>query len=174
MRSIYSSCLFASAVLFCALGMPAPSQGASLTGTVFDQAGKAVPNVTVTVKNESTGVARTVTTNEDGRFSASDLPAGAYAIDASAAGFATSHRAAQQFAENESQDITIPLNVGNVAQTVTVEAVASVAAQLAPAGNTLDATSAKTEISGQFIKNFTSPVSDFAEIVNLAPGTFSA
>ncbi len=76
-------------------------------------------------------------------------------------------------AENAAEDITIPLSVGNVAQTVTVEAVASIAAQLAPSGNTLDATSAKTEISGHFIRNFTSPVSDFAEVVNLAPGTFS-
>ena len=60
-----------------------------------------------------------------------------------------------------------------MSQTVTVEAVASLAAQLAPSGNTLDATSAKTEITGQFIQNFTSPLADFNEVVQMAPGTFS-
>ena len=173
MRSVSSSCPFALAVVLCAFGLPAQSRAASLAGTVFDQAGKAVPNAAVAVKNEATGAVRSLTTDQDGRFSIAGLSAGSYSVEASAAGFATSHRAAQQLAENGAEDITIPLSVGNVSQTVTVEAVASVAAQLAPSGNTLDATSAKTEISGQFIRNFTSPVSDFAEVVNLAPGTFS-
>ncbi len=173
MRSIRSSCLFALAMVFCVLGLPAQSRAASLAGTVLDQVGKAVPNATVTAKNESTGATRTLTTDAEGRFSAADLPAGPYSIEATAAGFATSHRAAQQLAENGAEDITVPLSVGNVSQTITVEAVASLAAQLAPSGNTLDATSAKTEISGEFIKYFTSPLADFNEVVQMAPGTFS-
>ena len=173
MRSAHSSCLFALAVVLCALGLPAESRAATLAGTVFDQAGKAVPNATVAVKNDSTGNLRTLTTDQDGRFSATGLSAGSYSVEASASGFATSHRAAQQLTENAAEDITIPLSVGNVSQTVTVEAVASVAAELAPSGNTLDATSARTEITGQFIKYFTSPLADFNEVVQMAPGTFS-
>ena len=173
MRSVHSSCLFALVVILFAFGLPAQSRAASLAGTILDQAGKAVPNATVTVKNESTGATRTLTTDADGRFSAPDLPAGPYSIEATAAGFATSRRPAQQITENGAEDITVPLSVGNVSQTVTVEAVASLAAQLAPSGNTLDATSAKTEISGDFIKYFTSPLADFNEVVQMAPGTFS-
>jgi iron complex outermembrane receptor protein len=173
MRSAHSSCLFALAAVLCALGLPAESRAATLAGTVFDQAGKAVPNATVAVKNDSTGNLRTLTTDQDGRFSATGLSAGSYSVEASASGFATSHRAAQQLTENAAEDITIPLSVGNVSQTVTVEAVASVAAELAPSGNTLDATSARTEITGQFIKYFTSPLADFNEVVQMAPGTFS-
>jgi hypothetical protein len=70
MRSAHSSCLFALAVVLCALGLPAQSRAATLAGTVFDQAGKAVPNATVAVKNDSTGNLRTLTTDQDGRFSA--------------------------------------------------------------------------------------------------------
>ena len=173
MRSVRSLCICTLTAVLCALGLPAQSRAASLAGTVFDQAGKAVPNATVAVKNESTGAVRSLTTDQDGHFSATGLSAGSYSLEASASGFATSHRAAQQLAENASEDITIPLSVGNVSQTITVEAVASVAAQLAPSGNTLDATSAKTEISGDFIKNFTSPLADFNEVVQMAPGTFS-
>ena len=162
-----------SALLF-AFGLPAQSRGASLAGTVFDQAGKAVPNATVAVKNEATGAVRTLTTDSDGRFSVADLSAGSYSIEASAAGFATSHRAAEQLAENAAEDITIPLSVGNVSQTITVQAVASLAAQLAPSGNTLERLPPKPKSADEFIKNFMSPVSRISpRYVNLAPGTFS-
>jgi iron complex outermembrane receptor protein len=170
MRSIRLLCIFVFAMFLGALGLQAQS---SLAGTVLDQAGKAVPNATIAVKNESTGAVRTLTTDAEGRFSAAGLPAGAYTIEASASGFATARRVGQQVTQDRAEDISIALSVENVSQAVTVEAVASVAAQLSPSGNTLDAMSAKTEISGQFIRNFTSPVSDFAEVLNLAPGTFS-
>jgi iron complex outermembrane receptor protein len=49
----------------------------------------------------------------------------------------------------------------------------SLAAETAPSGNTLDATSARTEISNTTIRNFMAPTADFAEVVNLSPGTFS-
>ena len=173
MRSSRSSCFSLFIVLLCAFGLPGQSHAASLSGTVFDQAGKSVPNATVAVKNESTGAVRTLTTNEEGRFSSVDLPAGPYTVEASAPGFSTSRRSTQQIAENGAEEIKIPLSVGNVSQTVTVEAAASLAAELAPSGNTLDATSARTEITGQFIKNFTSPLADFNEVVQMAPGTFS-
>src|ERR1700722_6234807 len=163
MRSIRLLWIAVSVMFFGALGLQAQS---SLAGTVLDQAGKAVPSATVSVKNESTGAVRTLTTDTDGHFAAADLSAGAYTIEASATGFATVRRTGQQVSEGRAEDISIALSVENVSQAVTVEAVASVAAQLSPSGNTLDAMSAKTEISGQFIRNFTSPVSDFAEVLN--------
>jgi iron complex outermembrane recepter protein len=76
---------------------------------------------------------------------------------------------------NQTADLALTLNVGDVSQQVTVEAYAtdSVAAQLAPMDASLDATSARTEITGHFIQNFTSPVADFGEAVQMAPGTFT-
>jgi len=62
--------------------------------------------------------------------------------------------------------------VASVNQSVTVEGMASLA-QLAPSGNILEAISAKTEISKDFIQNFTSPLSDFNEVIQMAPGAFS-
>ena len=119
------------------------------------------------------GCRRTIQTDETGRFSADGLPQGGYSVEVSANGFAPGGIAGQQLTDGATKEVSISMNVAPLNQAVTVQAVASVAAQLAPAGNTLDATSAKTEISGEFIRNFTSPVSDFAELVNLAPGTFS-
>src|ERR1019366_8894312 len=90
-----------------------------------------------------------------------------------APGFAVARRTGVDTSAGNAEDLSIALAVGSVNQSVTVSEVVSLAAQLAPAGNTLDATSARTEITKEFIRNFISPVSDFAEVVNLAPGTFS-
>jgi iron complex outermembrane receptor protein len=147
--------------------------GLTLAGTVVDATGKAIPSAAVVVRNESTGSVRDVTTNAEGRFSATGFPAGVYTVEASAPGFATTRVPGVQLASPGAQELSISLKVANVSTAVTVEASVSLAAQLAPSGNTLDATSAKTEISGEFIKNFTSPLADFNEVIQMAPGTFS-
>src|SRR5215475_16195187 len=47
------------------------------------------------------------------------------------------------------------------------------AAATAPSGNTLEALAARTQVSQDFIQNFMSPVADYSEYINYAPGTFS-
>src|ERR1035438_8871840 len=64
------------------------ANSANVGGVVLDQLGKTVANASVVVKNDATGVTRTVTTGSDGRFSAPSLPVGAYSIEVSASGFA--------------------------------------------------------------------------------------
>jgi iron complex outermembrane recepter protein len=162
-------------VLFCAAGwVPLRAQDAgTLAGTVLDQTGKAIRGATVVVRNDATGVSRTITTDSDGHFSAAGLPAGTYTTEAVAPGFAKNTRAGIQLPGSGADDVSISLGVESVSQAVTVEGVVSLAAQLAPSGNVLDAISAKTEISEQFIENFTSPVSDFNEVIQMAPGVFS-
>src|ERR1700687_5862621 len=150
--------------LFCGAGViPLLGQqdAAPIAGTVLDQTGKAIQGATVVVKNEATGLSRTVTTDSEGHFSASGLPNGTYTIETTAAGFARSSRSGIQLPSSAASDVAIPLSVASVNQAVTVEAAVSLAAQLAPSGNTLDATSAKTEITAEFIRNFTSPLADF-------------
>jgi len=60
-----------------------------ISGTVTDPSGAAVPGATVQVKNVSTGVIRTVTTNELGRYRVPDLLVGQYEVQASQGGFRT-------------------------------------------------------------------------------------
>ena len=162
-------------VLFLAAGLiPLRAQDAgTLAGTVLDQTGKAIRGATVVVRNDATGVSLTVTTDADGHFSADGLPAGTYTTEAVASGFAKNTRAGIQLPGSEAGDVSIALGVASVSQAVTVEGTVSLAAQLAPSGNVLDAIAAKTEITQQFIQNFTSPVSDFSEVFNMAPGTVS-
>jgi len=172
MKAIATSVLFACMSIWLPAGLQA-QQVSDVAGTVLDQAGKVIPGASVDVKNESGASVRKVTTGDDGRFSVIGLPAGNYTLEVTAPGFAVARRTGVEVSGGRAEDLSIPLSVASVNQSVTVEAVVSLAAQLAPSGNTLDATSAKTEITGQFIRNFTSPLSDFNEVIQMAPGTYS-
>ncbi|MDQ1409163.1 MAG: hypothetical protein QOJ41_898, partial [Acidobacteriaceae bacterium] len=54
--------------------------GATLTGTITDSSGGEVPNARVVIKDVSTGVERTVTTNKDGFYIAAILLPAEYQV----------------------------------------------------------------------------------------------
>jgi iron complex outermembrane receptor protein len=146
---------------------------ATVTGTVLDVAGKGIPGAAVLVRNESTSAARQSISVADGKFSVTGLPAGTYSIEVSAPSFASSRRSGLKLTADGTENVNMALNVGELSQTVTVEGTVSVAAEMAPSQSTLEARSAKSEISPEFIQNFASPVADYTELLNMAPGTFS-
>ncbi len=148
-------------------------QGGTVTGTVVDQTGKPMPSATVELRNDSSGPSRSVTTDAEGKFSATDVAPGGYSIRASAPGFSVATRSGAQVSSGSTLDVPITLSVESLATTVTVSESVSTAAASAPLGNTLEAISARTEVTSEFIKNFMSPLADYAEYVNLAPGTYS-
>lgn len=47
------------------------------------------------------------------------------------------------------------------------------AAKSAPSQNSLDARSAQSVVSDEFVRNFTSPVSDYSQVLQMTPGVFS-
>ena len=61
-----------------------------IQGAVLDPQGAAVAGASVTVTETGTGIARSIQTNESGRFQAVALNPGVYAIDAQSEGFAPS------------------------------------------------------------------------------------
>jgi iron complex outermembrane receptor protein len=148
-------------------------QGGTISGNVLDQAGKAIPDAVVELKGDPAGASRNVTTDAEGKFSVPDLAAGTYSIVVSAAGFALTTRSGAHVTAGATLDVPITMSVETVSTSITVNETISIAAVTAPLGNTLEAVSAKTEVSQEFIKNFMSPLADYAEYVNLAPGTFS-
>src|SRR5580698_1654381 len=85
--------LFA-AIVFCLSAFPAWGQtGASLSGVVTDQAGAALRDVAVTIRNVDTGVTRTIATDGGGHYQASGLRPGRFEIRAAKQGFADETRA---------------------------------------------------------------------------------
>jgi iron complex outermembrane receptor protein len=148
-------------------------QSGTISGTVLDQTGKPIQDATVEVKNDSTGTSRSLKCDTEGKFSASDLAAGTYSIGVSAPGFALTTRSGGLVTAGATLDMPVTMTVESLSQSVTVEESISLAATTAPSGNLLEATSAKTEVSSDFINNFMSPVADYSEYVNYSPGTFS-
>src|SRR5580698_1969096 len=60
----------------------------TLTGTIADQSGAVVPNVTVTITSQDTGAVRTTKTSEQGDYRVSNLLPGSYALSLVQPGFA--------------------------------------------------------------------------------------
>src|ERR1700733_1918371 len=163
--------------LFLSIAPPslrAQSAATTLTGTVTDSKGGVLQSATVNAKNDSTGNVRTVKVDTQGHFSISGLTSGRYSLEVSAPGFELNRRAVQ-LATGQDQDVSVAMKISGFSQQVTVQAdeANSIAAQLAPMGAPLSATSARTEITPAFIQNFTSPIADYGEIVNMAPSTFT-
>jgi iron complex outermembrane receptor protein len=148
---------------------------ASISGTVQDPVGGAVQNATVVAKSESSGAAFRGMTDQVGKFSILNLPPGNYTVEVSASGFALAIRQGVKATADRAEDLMIGLTLGSVSDAITVEAASSgsIAAQNAPMDGLLEARSARTEVTPIFIQNFTSPMADFGELVEMAPGTFS-
>jgi iron complex outermembrane receptor protein len=149
--------------------------GPPLEGTVVDNKGGLIAKAVVVVHNDATGKTRTVTADAEGHFTVSDLPAGSYTVDASALGFATTTQKGILLAADHAPTLSFTLAVGSTSADVTVNAdsTGSVAAALAPMDALLTETSSRTEITGAMIQNFLSPVADYGEAVEMAPGTFT-
>jgi len=166
-------CLLFSLAATVPLGAQSSGETGAITGTVLDVSGKAIPGAAVSVMNEASGTPRKIVADQEGKFTASGLPAGVYTLEASAPSFTLSRRTGVKLAANATEKVDMSLNVSELAQSITVEGSVSVAAELAPSQNTLEATSPKSEISPEFIQNFASPIADYTELMNYTPGTWS-
>jgi hypothetical protein len=144
----------------------------SLAGSVFGPDGKAVAGAALMVRNDVSGDLRTTVTDSGGRFSVGGLTFGAYTIEIFVPGFETVRRAAQ-LASDRTEEIAIKLTVANITESVTVSAALPEAAVAAPSQASLTARSAQSLISNEYIRNYTSPISDYSQVLQMAPGTYS-
>ena len=94
--------------------------GATLSGTVTDAAGAAVPNAHVSVRNTATGVTREVTVDAAGFYTAPNLQPGNYEVRFSASGFATQVNNGVTLTVGAQQVLNASLRVGQISQQVTV------------------------------------------------------
>ena len=70
-----------------AFGAHAQTPLGTVTGLATDPSGGSVPNASVTLTNQDTGVRRTASTNTSGAYSFPDLAPGVYKLAAVAKGF---------------------------------------------------------------------------------------
>ena len=139
----------------------------SVIGTVTDQTGAVVPDATVTVKNTNTGLTREVTTNASGFYAIRNLLEGTYDLTVNKSGFRPSTQKGVGVSINSEIRINASLEVGAVAQAITVEA--------STAALQTTTSEVKTEINSEDVNNV--PLSRFRNyqtLINLVPGATPA
>ena len=109
-------------VLLLAPSVAAAQATAELSGIVRDDSGAVLPGATVTVTQTDTAFTRTSVTDGDGHYLMPNLPIGPYGPEASLQGFRTYAQTGIVLQVAATPTINIVLGVGDVAETVTVEA----------------------------------------------------
>ena len=128
-RDIPRYVYWATWVVILVAGMAAPINAQTtgeITGTVTDTSDAVVSGATVIVRNARTGEERTLTTNALGQYVASALPVSDYEVEVTAAGFKKVRRAGIALSVATRLAINIRLEVGELTETVSVEAAAPV------------------------------------------------
>ena len=131
--------LLSGALSVFALSQPAYAQGgtatATLSGRVADESGGIMPGASVTATSLATNQARTVVSNEEGRYTFPGLQPGRYSLSCELQGFATFLR----------PDIT--LNVGSLATIDVVMRVSTLQETVTVTGDAPIIESARTDLS---------------------------
>jgi hypothetical protein len=96
----------------------------TITGTITDPQGSAIPNAKVTIKNDATGVSYDTVAGDTGSFTRPALNPGTYTVTVESAGFQKSQQGGIIVTPGESVAVNIALKVGNASQTVEVTAAA--------------------------------------------------
>ncbi len=118
--------LFLSLVFLLAPGLlRAQSMNASISGTVTDPSGAAVPSAELTLTALGTRAVAKFTTSPDGLFRFPNLQEGAYELQASAKGFRDFLQKGIAVNINESVRVDVKLALGTAVQTIEVMASAS-------------------------------------------------
>src|SRR5688500_1041594 len=116
--------LVAALVLFLSSTSAWAQATAELAGTVRDESGAVLPGVTVTATQTDTGFTRTAVTDGSGVYTMPNLPTGPYRLEVSLQGFRTYVQTGIVLQVAAAPTINAVLAVGNLEETVAVEAAA--------------------------------------------------
>src|SRR5688572_32804572 len=92
----------------------------TLSGVVQDPNGAALPGVAVLLKNAGTGATRTVTTNEEGRWTMPALSVGTYEISYELTGFKRRVREQVEVEASVPRTLEDRLEIGEVGATINI------------------------------------------------------
>src|SRR5881396_3682695 len=148
-------------LLFCS-SMSGQTANGRISGTVKDQSGALIPGAAVTVTDTARGVARNLTTDEAGAYSAPNLIPGTYTIRAEFGGFRAFQRENIRLEVAQEINVDIVLQAGAQTETVTV-------LEEIPLVNTTSATLGGT-VSNQTINDLPIMARNFTNLLELRPG----
>jgi hypothetical protein len=165
MKHITSRKMFLLIVLCLCLSAVAFGQEitGSISGTIKDTTGASVSGATVTITDsDKKVVVRTVTTNENGEFSAPLLPVAYYDLSVEAPNFKKHVDERVKVNVNERRTADVTLEAGNISETITVTSdLLQVNTQSATAGNV---------INGSQVRELSLNNRNFVQLITLSPG----
>jgi hypothetical protein len=153
------------ALLLCACAGAAFAQEITggLVGTVKDANGAAVKGATVNVTDsEKKVLVRTVTTNDDGAYTVRDLPVAKYDVSVEAPSFKRHVESGVQVDVGTRRTLDVTLDVGDVAEVVTVES--------SPVAVETTNASVSTVINGDQARELSLNNRNWVQLITLAPG----
>lgn len=161
--------IFAVATLMLCLSTLAFGQEitGSINGTVRDTSGAAVPGATVTITDPSKNdlVVRTLTTGDDGTYSAPNLSISTYTVSVEAPNFKKSVNTDVKVDVGQRRLLDVSLAAGRIEETVTVTADQVSVELTTPTASTI--------ISGDQVRELSVNNRNFVQLVTLAPGVTS-
>jgi hypothetical protein len=157
-KCLVSICVF---ILLASVGL-AQFDAATVIGLVRDQAGAVVVNSKVSLENVATGVTKASETDQNGNYTFFDVKPGRYRLKAEAPGFKAAVAEPFTVTVNAHQRVDLQLQVGDVAEQVTVEGAAS---QIET-----DSSSRGQVIDNASITNLPLNGRSYADLALLAPG----
>ena len=114
--------LGAFALSLTAGGATAQESRGSIGGRIMDSSGAPAPGAAVTAVNETTNIASTTISKQDGAYAISFLNPGRYRVEVRLAGFSTFQRSGVNVAVAQSATVDVVLKVGDVSETLSVTA----------------------------------------------------
>jgi hypothetical protein len=151
-------------VLFQGLARGQSSSTTTVTGTVTDQKGGAVPGAAIELLNTATNESRTQTTGDTGYYTFVSVPPGTYKISIKKSGFRTTTIGPLDVQVGKSLTADAKLEIGTISETIEVHAGAQVELQ------TLDA-SVGTVMDRKMLDNIPSMARDATALLLLQPLT---
>ena len=149
--------------LLCASNIEAQVLYGTLVGNVTDSSGAVVAGAAVRAVNRGTGLVSQATTTDTGFYTFQNLPAGTYDLTVTHTGFATNTQQGITLNVNTVQRHNVELQVGQVAETVTVEA-SAVALQT-------DRADVSAEVASREVTDLPLPrYRNYQTLLNLTPG----
>ena len=146
--------------------LPAQETTGTILGNVTDTSGASVPNARITITNTDRNTEqRVLTSNGTGDFSAPQLPIGHYSIRVEATGFKNYQQSGITLNVNDRHAVAVRLDVGNVQETVNVQANALQVDTQSAAATGL--------ITGTQIRELALQSRNYEELVALMPGVTS-
>jgi len=134
-----------------------------ISGTVKDTNGGALPNANVTITDLAKNLVRTTTTDSDGFYTVTNLPAGAYSVAAERTGFKRASQSGIAVTADARLTVDVTLEPGQVTETVQISSIT---------GETVNTTSGELArvVDKRQVQNLALNGRNYMQLVTLIPG----